>query len=243
MIIPIDFFSTEKIEAYMTQKPLQLRCPFYVGKDKNKAENDRIAFIQKLRIQEEDFFIANQVHGTNIQIISEKNNPSEFEADAMLTNVSGKTLCIIASDCVPILLYDPVQKVIWVIHAGRIGTLWKICIQTVQKMWEIYNTYAKNIQVYIAPSICQNCYELKSSDIENISKKYIKNSKNSGKILLDLKTMNFNQLQEAWILKENIKVSSTCTYESDNFHSYRRNTHTPEEGYGNNGFMIALKNK
>ncbi len=61
-----------------------------------------------------------QVHSDTI-ICSDKprgNNELPTKADAIFTNNPHVTLLMRFADCVPILIYDPIRKVVGIIHAG-----------------------------------------------------------------------------------------------------------------------------
>ncbi len=73
---------------------------------------------------------AQQVHGIGVKCIDAvpELHPAEpcrvcGEFDALITNKPGITLMIRVADCVPIVLFDPVRRVVAVVHAGWKGTL------------------------------------------------------------------------------------------------------------------------
>ncbi|MDO8461405.1 MAG: laccase domain-containing protein, partial [Deltaproteobacteria bacterium] len=55
-----------------------------------------------------------QVHGKKIIVVrrGEEAPVTEPKADAWITNASSIVLGIKTADCVPILMYDPIQKVV-----------------------------------------------------------------------------------------------------------------------------------
>ena len=69
-----------------------------------------------------------QVHGTTIRsvtradVLSDPSLPGEFPADGLVTDQPGVCLTIFSGDCIPILLYDPIRRVIAAVHAGWRGT-------------------------------------------------------------------------------------------------------------------------
>ena len=177
------------------------------------------------------FIVANQTHSDNIKIIKEKNNTwlSKLEehaiedCDALITNQKNIMLTVLTADCVPILLFDPKQKVVAAIHAGWKGTEKKILLKTVEKMKKVFSSNPKNILAAIAPSIGRCCYEVDwnvAKHFENITEAYDKKDK---KYMLDLPIINNFQLLEAGLLSKHIEMSNICTAcEVDDYFSYRK---------------------
>jgi YfiH family protein len=118
-----------------------------------------------------------QVHSTEILCGETPREPGTLhtKADGILTDNADITLFMRFADCVPILLMDPVKKVIGIIHAGWQGTSQKIALAAVKKMQECYHTHPEDILAGIGPSICQQCYEVGSevydAFIENFGEK------------------------------------------------------------------------
>ena len=115
----------------------------------------------------------NQVHKSNILVVTEEDagdgiarDLTHFEIDAQITNVKNVPLIVYTADCVPILLADPVSKVIGSVHAGWRGTVDGIAAKTVEKMVEEYGCLPENIHAIIGPSIGPDNYEVDESVIK-----------------------------------------------------------------------------
>jgi len=176
------------------------------------------------------FIVANQTHSSNISII-EKNQDIGWKSlenaiedcDALITNLPNIMLTILTADCVPILLFDPVEKVVAVAHAGWKGTEQQIVLKTVKKMQENFNSKPSNIIAGIAPSIGKCCYEVDWNVAQHF--KEIKNAytQQDKKYMLDLPHINKTQLLESGVEEENIELSNVCTAcEVDRYFSYRK---------------------
>ena len=147
----------------------------------------------------------------------------------MITNKSGICLNVMAGDCVPLLFYDPVKKVIAVAHAGWRGSLKRIAQLTVEKMKNQYRCEVSNILVGIGPSISQKNYEVDDKvyiefekRFDNLSQIFTESDQN-GKYYLDIWEANKQQLISAGLSKENIELSNICTFEqNDLFFSARK---------------------
>lgn len=117
----------------------------------------------------------NQVHKTNILVVTEEDagdgisrELSHSEIDAQITNVKNVPLIVYSADCVPILLADPISRVIGSVHAGWRGTVDAIAAKTVEKMCEVYGCLPENIHAVIGPSIGPDNYEVDESVIKRI---------------------------------------------------------------------------
>lgn len=117
----------------------------------------------------------NQVHKDNILVVTEEDagdgivrDLTHFEVDAQITNVRNIPLIVYTADCVPILLADPVSRVIASVHAGWRGTVAGIAAKTVEKMVEVYGCLPENIHAAIGPSIGPDNYEVDETVIEAI---------------------------------------------------------------------------
>lgn len=191
------------------------------------------------------FIVAHQTHSSNIEIIKElKTQGWESQSsvvkdcDALITDKKGVMLTILTADCVPVLLFDPIQKVVGAVHAGWRGTAEDIVFKTVLKMQESFGSNPKDIIVGIAPSIGACCYEVG----EDVAKHFFDHrdsfTQKGDKFMLDLPYINKIQLLKAGLIEENIEMSGICTTcEVDDYFSYRK-----EQGCsGRFMSMIGLK--
>jgi YfiH family protein len=194
-------------------------------------------------IWEDRITFLNQTHSTDVVLINETNCTQEIYADAVITQSSQLALFVLTSDCLPIVLYDPMTQSIGAIHAGWKWLFGNIISKTLQKMQNQFWIKAEDLQIYIGPSISQENYEVQEDFLENIPKQYQKcASQKNNKIFFDLSAVAKIQLKEFWVRDKNIECSPYCTYRERNlFHSFRRHTHISEENYWNNAIGIYLK--
>jgi YfiH family protein len=157
-----------------------------------------------------------QVHGT--KIICGKNprktDEAHEKADGILTDNPRITLFMRFADCVPILLWDPVKRVIGLIHAGWQGTSQKIAQIAVETMEECYQSKPENIFAGIGPSICQNCYQVGQEVFDAFTDSFDESAKAffdeiDGHLHLDLWKANHETLRHAGV--NSIDISHLCT--------------------------------
>lgn len=82
-----------------------------------------------------------------------------FGVDGLVSATENLLLSVRSADCVPILLYDPVQKVCGAVHAGWRGTVGGIAANAVREM-QRHGCLAEQILVAIGPCIGACCYEV-----------------------------------------------------------------------------------
>ncbi|PKO00716.1 MAG: peptidoglycan editing factor PgeF [Chloroflexi bacterium HGW-Chloroflexi-4] len=101
-----------------------------------------------------------QVHGNNVVCADQPRALDEphTKADAIITNNPELTIFMRFADCVPILLYDPVKKVIGGVHAGWKGTVNNIVKDAVLAMREYYQVNPTDIIAGIGPAIGPDHY-------------------------------------------------------------------------------------
>ena len=73
---------------------------------------------------------ASQVHGDTVRTVTAADlgigldEPEPWQADGLVTDIPGVTLAVYSADCLPILLYDPVRRVVGAVHAGWRAPPW-----------------------------------------------------------------------------------------------------------------------
>jgi YfiH family protein len=141
--------------------------------------------------------------------------------DAVITSEPGIILNITVADCLPVYIYDPLNRVIALAHAGWRGLATGVIINTIEKMKDLYKTDPSALVVGIGPSICSKCYEVK----EDVAAQFSENCLNhmDGKIFLDLRYAASGQLLALGVNPKNIDINKECTYElADKYFSFRR---------------------
>lgn len=186
-----------------------------------------------------DFFcatLARQCHSGNVAIVDESmkgRGAAELESalpntDGMITNVPGICLHVLVADCVPIILYDPVKRVVAALHAGWRGGLKKIAAHAVEKMVQHYGCRAADMRAGLGPSNGPCCYEV-GEDVRRETLRTLGNTKGimtesdtAGKYFFDQWTLNKQQLLDYGLKDEHIETADICTQcTSDDFFSSR----------------------
>lgn len=205
-----------------------LNIGFNTGDDPALVKKNRQTLLKCLDLDKQaDLVFSKQVHGKDIRVITQSNKFSlnEFhekvpEFDAMVTNIPGKLLLIQVADCQPVLLYDPVKKVIANIHSGWKGSVQNIIGRTVDAMASEFNCLPGNILTGIGPSLGPCCAEFINykKEIPEAFRNY-----KVGSHHFDFWKISHDQLCDAGVLSGNISIGNICTKcHSDMFYSYRK---------------------
>jgi len=198
----------------------------------NYSQSLSIATIdKKLAIQSRDQLV-NSLHSNNLIIPfqTHTNIPqnissyrSHYQSDALITNQKDILIGVLTADCIPIFLYDPILKVIGIIHSGRQGLCNNIAENTIKLMVNDFHVNIKHLQIQIGPHICHQCYQVSKKVFSEfgITIRQEHDYLNMQSILIDI-------LSKIGISQNQIRITKYCTYCSNDtnnqslFYSYRR---------------------
>ncbi len=197
----------------------------------------------------------NQNHTDTIKIANKKIKEDEpdfnleeyKETDGIVTNKKNLILSTTNADCILLLFFDPIKKVIANVHSGWRGTLQRISTKAIEKMEKEYNCEPKDIICCICPSI-RKCHFEVEKEVKDMFEKEFKGIIEKNDIITEtilnkkwtIDTVLINQviLEEKGLKKENIIDSKICSVCNSNLiHSYR----VEKERYGLETAIIELK--
>lgn len=227
-----------------TLKPLNFAgiLDYEEKKELVKQSNQKIC--QALKIDATNIYRPEQMHTGNVEVV-EKQKPGIFtkdfkNIDALVTNQKEKILELAFADCMPLLFFDPVKKVIANTHSGWKGTVQLIGKNTVEKMISCYQCCPSDIICCIGPTI-RKCHFEVGEDVKDIFcnqfkdkmdiNNYIIKTKieNKKKYYIDTVEINKQILLNMGLKEENIIDSKICSVCSEKqIHSYR--AHGKEAG-------------
>ncbi len=202
--------------------------PRFTGSPEWKSKRNKEKLAEVLSIGSHQLVFPRQTHTHSAMNLTEIPQEELNDTDALLTNRPEICLCVQTADCVPILLYDPVNKAVASIHAGWRGTVGLIVKEVIQKLNVHYLSSPKNIRAVIGPSIGPEKYEVGEEVVIAVLSKIPNADRTlqrlpSGKHNFNLWEANRQILLECGVLPENIQVSAQCTFtEGNKFFSARR---------------------
>jgi polyphenol oxidase len=208
---------------------------------------NRTKLLQNLNLNSKLSITAEQIHGTEIRIVSSTDSGSKIKSvDGLVYKFSydlkQPILIIRVADCIPLLLYDPKQKVIAAVHAGWRSTLGQIASKTIDAMISL-GTKPVDVRAVIGPHIGACCYDVDDKRMNLFKDIYEKDNRigvrQNQKWYLDIGRINYYQLINIGILENHIDNTSPCTFDcADKFFSYRKNN---KQGGGEFIGLISFK--
>jgi YfiH family protein len=208
------------------------------NKDHKTISENRKKLAETLGISPENFVMQKQVHGNIVKIVDSGHrgrgvhdyHDSLPDSDAMITDRPGICLFLFAADCVPVICFDPVKKVIGAAHSGWKGTVKKIAVKTVELMHTSFSCNFNDILIGIGPSITVDNYEVGQNVVDAVleafgtTEGYMRLNDKTGNYHFDLQYAVSKQLTDIGIKQNNIELSDLCTYDrQDLFFSARKN--------------------
>ena len=197
------------VEAFSTRRESELPYPVIQGHQVHEA---KVAFIEKPGMKRE-----------------------ELEGyDVFVTTLPGVAIGVRTADCVPVLLYDPVKRVVAAVHAGWKGTVLHISEKTVELMTVKYRSDAADIRAVLGPSIGPESFQVGEEVAEHFKNADFPmadiwsfqgkgdGSPMSGGHHIDLWKANRWLLEKAGVKPEYIQISGIDTFTDNSFFSARR---------------------
>ncbi|MBI4353953.1 MAG: polyphenol oxidase family protein [Candidatus Omnitrophica bacterium] len=185
---------------------------------------DRTGDIQTIRslpLFSQGLVMADQVHGVSIasvdvsvtQIAGATTSTAPPEAlvggcDAMVTQTVGLGLAVRSADCLPLFVWDPIQRVVGVAHAGWRGLAGQLPLHLVSFVQQRYHARPEDLWVGIGPSIHACCYEV-GSDFDARLTPWVQEQE--GRRMCDLIACATTQLLEAGVRPGRVLESGVCT--------------------------------
>lgn len=172
----------------------------------------------------------NQVHGSDVvrlDVRALRAAVRPLNADAIITKLANIPIGMLTADCLPILLFDPVNMAIGAAHAGWRGTAGRIAVAVVEAMTDEFGSRPEDVIAALGPHIRGCCYTV-NADVRasftdahgQASDYFIKDSRG---LRLDLGAANVHQLLSSGLSKNNISATAPCTScHNDLFFSYRK---------------------
>jgi len=162
-----------------------------------------------------------QVHGRTVTVVDGPQRGPVPATDALVTAEPRLALTVLVADCVPVLLADPVAKVVAAVHAGRVGARVGVLLAALEAM-ERLGARSAQVEVLLGPSVCGQCYEVPDRMQADVEARLPGSacSTRRGTAGLDLRAGLWQQLAAAGVAR--IGVDPRCTMEDPVLYSYRR---------------------
>jgi YfiH family protein len=162
-----------------------------------------------------------QIHGATVQVVDGPRSGAVEATDGLVTATPGIAVAVLAADCVPVLLADPVGGVVAAVHAGRVGAAAGVIPRTIEAFRSAGGDPAA-ADALLGPAICGACYEV-PADMQAAVESRLPGSAvrtRRGTPGLDLRAGLARQLAALGV--DRIVTDPRCTAEDPELYSYRR---------------------
>ena len=157
-------------------------------------------------------------HGADVIRVGKREAGAAMKhVDGLTTSELGVFLSVTAADCLAIYFYDPVDRVIALVHAGWRGLARGIIAKALRQF-----EYPERVRVAVSPFI-QSChFEVGDDVVLAFSAHAEAVIERDECFYVDMGAITFRQLLEAGVHSEYIKISEECTMcSSAKYFSYR----------------------
>lgn len=159
--------------------------------------------------------IHRQVHGTGVASAADPVR----DADVVLAG-PGRAASVLAADCMPVLLADPVAGVAAAAHAGRVGLAAGVLQAAVAAM-AARGADPARVRAVVGPSVCGRCYEVPAAMRDEVDRLVPGTAARTraGTPALDLPAGAVAVLRATGVAS--VEVLGICTAQDDRFFSHR----------------------
>ncbi len=209
-----------------------LNLAYHTEDARHNVEGNRSTLARAFDLQTHQLLTVNQVHGNDILVIDQANyDLSHFltiESDAIVTNQPGIMIGVLVADCYPVLLFDPQQRAVAVVHVGWRGAASGLLSKTVASLQSVFGSRPEQLLAAVGPGIAAHSYTVDrpvrdafqagSGHWSRIAKEI-----DLHQWQLDLQKSCLLQLEDAGLAAGQISMVAECTCcHRELFFSYRR---------------------
>jgi len=223
---PLEKFGLKNVTAAFSSRSYGNMSLSY-GDTRDSLKNRKV-FLDRLGIDYRSLVCAKQVHGKNVEDITEEKkgsgaldyDSSISDTDGFITDKKNIPIAILTADCLSIFLYDPARPAIAILHAGWRGTEKNIAAEGVKSMRERFGSSPEKLLAGFGPSIRSCCFEVEKDFKSNFPFGLVKRD---GRIFMDIALINREQLKAGGVREENIFDPELCTLsQNKDFFSFRK---------------------
>lgn len=211
-----------------------LNLGLHVGDHADRVVENRRRAAAAVGLDLADLVFCNQAHGRQVVVVdhtdrgrgTRSSEDAVPGADALVTSTPGVGLVVMVADCVPIVLFDPVARVLAGVHAGWRGTVARVAEATLDVMGSL-GAEVGRILAAIGPAIPAARYQV-GRDVADLAQAGlgamaddVVRPDGTGRWSFDLWGANQRMLLEADIRPGNVVLAALVTGAGSPFFSDR----------------------
>ncbi len=210
-----------------------LNLSFEVGDDPGCVRANREIAGQALGFDHRALVVPRQVHGIRVKAVgiqdrgrgADSSETAIPACDGFITSTPLVPVAILVADCAPVVLYDPVQPAVGLVHAGWRGAIGRIAQRGVEAMVREFGCRPGDVQAGIGP-----CLQPRSLEVSMVEAELAEDSfpgqpavhyDIGDKPHLDIPFMIKQQLLDAGVRLRHIEDTRMDTLDARRFFSHR----------------------
>jgi YfiH family protein len=197
-----------------------------VGDEQAAVQANHGLIFRTLGIKPKHVVTARQVHGAHTACVGVMERGTAVPAtDSLISQTPGVSLLLRFGDCLPLMLYDPVQQAIALVHAGWRGLLAGVVPNTVAALQRAFGCRPRDMVAGLGPAIGPCCYEIGPEVVARVEHVFgpqneVLSTQADGPVHFDLPAAARWQLRREGVQHiENSGLCTSCT--TDEFFSHR----------------------
>lgn len=200
-----------------------LNLGMHVGDEDDRVVENRERAALAAGAKLDDLVFARQTHGRGVAVVdgSHRGTGARSEADAiadtdaLVTSDAGVGLVMMAADCTPIVLADPVAGVVGCVHSGWRGTVARVTEAAVSEMVR-WGAKVERIVAAVGPNVAADRYQVGEDVVAGAKKGFgdldgLVEPDGTGRWTFDLWAANLRLLAEVGIRPDNTHRSEWPT--------------------------------
>jgi YfiH family protein len=222
-----------------------LNLDLHVGDEVRAVLRNRRRVATVLGLAGMPWAAVHQVHGNRVVRVTgaalgagpPEAKPRLADADGMVTTEPGIVLVVLTADCVPLLLADPVNRVVGAVHAGWRGLAAGAVEAGVAAMAAAGADPASTVAL-VGPAIGGCCYQVGPEVADALAARYpvARSTTRGGQLAVETALAARQALERAGLDPAHVTVAGECTHHlPERYFSYRRDGRT-----GRQAGLIAL---
>ncbi len=161
---------------------------------------------------------------THIERVDETTSGS-IQSDALFTTEPGKLITLPVADCIATIVYDPVARMVGVLHLGRHASIAGLIEEFAVRVADEVGSDPRDWHVWMSPSL-----QVRSNALDYFEPPHPDHWQGfmkpdaDGKIHIDIPGHNRSRFERLGVGRANIYVSPIDTYTDERYYSHRAAT-------------------
>lgn len=162
---------------------------------------------------------------TTIHRVNDEQVGRKIKADALYTTILGQTITLTVADCVATVVYDPVARMLGVLHLGRHSSVAGLIEEFAVRVADELGSDPRDWHVWMSPSLKPDHDVMDYFDPPHSEQwQGFMRVRADGKIHLDIPGHNRERFERLGVPQAHISISPLNTYTDERYFSHRAAT-------------------